>query len=152
FFTFRRRFGRVAPAAPESANRRDRVAVLRPGLLVGAERRRAVLAVGDRGDAAGSDALGHEIIAGGVRAALAESDVVFLGPALVAVAGDLHVVLRILRQPGRLTVQRPLALVLQRRLVEVEEHPVADIRDEILLAAGRRACRLRRVARTRAGA
>src|ERR1700744_3495872 len=71
-----------------SANRRDRVAVLRPGLLVGALRRRTVLAVADRRHARGGNALRLQVVGGGVGAAVAERQVVFFGPALIAVAGD----------------------------------------------------------------
>src|SRR5207237_1515268 len=63
-------------------------AVLRPALLrlLGAER--ALLAVADRGHAGPRDALGEEVLQRGLRAMVAEGEVVLVGPPVVAVACD----------------------------------------------------------------
>src|ERR1700722_4912205 len=91
-----------------SADRGDRVAVLRPGLLVVAHRRRPVLAVADRVDARGSNAPGNEVVAAGIGPALSQRQIVFLGPAIVTVARDLHIHLLILAEPPSLLVERCL--------------------------------------------
>src|SRR6185312_2364696 len=53
-----------------SADGGDRVAVLRPGFLVVAERGRPILAVADRADSRGVHATRHQIVARGVGATL----------------------------------------------------------------------------------
>jgi hypothetical protein len=59
----------------------DGVAVLGIGLLIVALGDRAILAIADGLDARAIDALGDQIVAGGIGAALAEGEVVFLGAA-----------------------------------------------------------------------
>src|SRR4029077_20082864 len=66
----------------------DSAAVARPGGLVGADRIGTLLAVADRLDARRRDALGDQILAGGVGAALTERQIVLARAALVAVAFD----------------------------------------------------------------
>src|SRR5690348_2896751 len=88
-----------------STHRCDRVAILRPRLLVIAERGRAVLAIADRGHARTRNAPRDQIVTARIRSPLAERKVVFLGAAVVAVAGNLNVDLRILRQPTGLPIK-----------------------------------------------
>src|ERR1700756_3233953 len=96
-------------------------AVLGPGRLVMAGIERALLAVADGADAAGVDAEGDQILLGLVGAAGAEREVVLLGAALVAMAFDEQVVLRIFLQPGGRGGQRRLRVGGQRRIVVFEE-------------------------------
>ena len=67
-------------------------------------------------------------------APMAERQVVLLGAAIVAVTGDQHLNLRILREPSGLTVQSGPVGVGQGRLVERVEHAIADVGDQVLLA------------------
>ena len=78
-----------------------------------------------------------EIFAHGLRAAGAERDVVFARTALVGMALDGEGVAVVLIEPLRLLVERRPRLLRQFRRIGLEEHAVADIDDEILLAAGR---------------
>src|SRR3954451_20497757 len=111
----------------DSANRRDGVAVLRPGLLVVAQRRRAILAIADGADPRAPDAPRDQIVTTGVGAALAEGQVVFFGAPIVTVAGHLHADLRIFGEPARLAVQRRAGVRLQRGAIAVEEDAITDI-------------------------
>ena len=78
-----------------------------------------------------------QIFAHGLRAARAERDVVFAGAALVGMAFDGEGVTCVLIEPLRLLVERRPRLLGKLRGIGVEEHAIADIDDEILLAAGR---------------
>jgi hypothetical protein len=126
-----------------SADRRNGIAVLRPGLLVVAQGCRAVLAIADRADPRIGNAASDQIIATGVGATLAKREVVLLGSAIVGIAGDLHVDLRIFGEPARLPIERRARIRFQRRAVEVKKDTVADIGDKVLLTArdGTRGCR-----------
>ena len=89
---------------------RHRAAVLRPRALVAAERERPFLAVADRRDPRRVDAPGGQIVLGGVRAAVAQRQIVFAGAALVGMAFDDDAVARILVEPLRLLAQRLLGV------------------------------------------
>src|SRR5690606_2853039 len=65
----------------------------------------------------------------------AQREVVLTRAALVGMAFEREREVRIELHPGRLALESGLALVLQDRLVEVEEHPVTDVGDETLLGA-----------------
>ena len=84
------------------------------------------------------DAARGQIFAHGLRPARAERDVVFAGAALVGVALDGEGVAVIVAEPLRLLVERSAGLLGELRGIGLEEHAVADIDDEILLAAGGR--------------
>src|SRR5215831_1929221 len=119
-------------------------AVLRPGLLVGAGRIGILLAEAGGPDARRRNALGDEVLAGRIGAPLAERQVVFARPALVAVAGDGDGVVRVLLQPFGLTIERLASVFAQARTVEIEEHAIADILLEVGDGSGRdgrRRCR-----------
>ena len=79
-----------------------------------------------------------QIFAHRLRPARAERDVVFAGAALVGVALDGKGVTVIVVAPLRLLVERRSRLLGELRGIGLEEHAVADIDDEILLAAGGR--------------
>src|SRR6185503_20526257 len=124
------------PASGARAEHGDRAAVLRPAGDVVTHRHRALLAVGDRAHAARRDAARGEIVADRLGAPRAERDVVFARAALVGVAFDRELaVLRILIEPLRLLVERAARGGRQVGRVRLEEDAVADIDDEILLAA-----------------
>src|SRR5205807_5898336 len=74
-------------------------AVLRPALLrlLGAER--ALLAVAERAHAGPRDATGEEVLQRGLRAMVAEGEVVFVGAPVVAVAFDQDDGARVVPQP-----------------------------------------------------
>src|SRR5207253_4042441 len=119
------------------AEDRHSAAVLRPARNVVADRDRAFLAVGHRTHAAGLDAARGEIIANRLGTAGAERNVVFAGAALVGVAFDREGVIAVLLQPLRLLVERAARLHREFGGIGLEEDAVADVNDEVLLAAGR---------------
>src|SRR5215472_5882727 len=113
----------------------DRAAVLRPAGDTVTDCDRALLAVGDRAHAGGIDALrGHEG-AHRLGAAGAKRDVVFAGAAFIRMPFEGEGVPRIGLQPLYLFFQRGDRLRGQVGLVALEKHAVADIDDEVLLAA-----------------
>src|SRR6202171_2866470 len=118
--------------------RRPRAAVLRPAGNLTASRERRLLAVGDGAHALRRDAARRQIFAHRLRPARAERDVVFAGAALVGVALDGEGVAVVVVEPLRLLVERSAGLLGELRGIGLEEHAVADIDDEILLAAGSR--------------
>src|SRR5690606_24146222 len=81
------------------------------------------------------DAARGEIITHRLGAPGAERDVVFARAALVGVAFDDEGVLTVAGQPLRLLVERLAARLRQFGLIRLEEDAVADIDDEVLLAA-----------------
>src|SRR3989442_895660 len=97
-----------------------RAAVLGPARLVRLRALRLFLAVGDDRDAAGLDAVSDEVVLGGLRAALAEREVVLHGAALVAVALDQHEVPRVRLQPIDVPGERRGLGGAEGVLVEVE--------------------------------
>src|SRR5260221_11654593 len=119
---------------PDSAERLlelgDGAAVERPRRVVGADRIRTLLAVADGLDARRRNALGDQVLARRVGAALAEGEVVLARAALVAMAGDGDRVIGVLLQPFGLTVERRPSVVADGRHVGVEEHPVTDVLTE----------------------
>src|SRR6185436_20498405 len=127
----------AAPALRGGAEDGHRAAVLRPARYVVADRDRAFLAVGNGAHAAGLDAAGRQIVADRLGAAGAERDVVFARAALVGMAFDREGVVAVLLQPMRLLVERGARLHRQLSGIGFEEHAVADVNDEVLLAAGR---------------
>src|SRR5262245_43076239 len=92
----------------------------------------------------GLDSARGEIVAHRLCTAGAERDVVFARAALVGVSFNQENVLRISAQPLRLPLQRANRLLSKLRGISLEEHAVADIDDEILLAAWGRRARIRR--------
>src|SRR5579862_3146047 len=116
---------------------RHRAAVLRPAGNVVAHRDRPFLAVGDGVHALRRDPAGDKILAHGLRAAGAERDIVFARAALVGMTFDGEGVVIVVAEPLRLLVERRPRLLGQLRGIGFEEHAVADIDDEVLLAAGR---------------
>src|SRR5579859_1623321 len=125
-------------------NREFIAAVLRPGILVVAGVERPLLAVRDGLDAAGIDPMAHEILLGGVGAAIAQGEVVFVGPALVTVAGDLHPQRRILLQYRDLLVERLLIAGENVRLVEIEVDHHGERRLHLVARLGEGRERIRR--------
>src|SRR3954453_15546285 len=113
---------------------RDGAAVLRPTGDVVADRDRAFLAVGNGAHAARIDATRGEVGTHRLGAAGAECDVVFAGTALVGVTFDGKGIAVIALQPLRLLLERGDRLRAQFGLIALEEHAVADIDYEILLA------------------
>src|SRR3954454_3703862 len=81
------------------------------------------------------DTARREIVAYRLRAAGAERDVVFARATLVGMAFDGEGVLRIGTQPLRLLFERPDRHLCQLGRIALEEYAVADIDDEVLLAA-----------------
>src|SRR3546814_10307799 len=85
-----------------SVDRQDAAAILGPRLFGRTEDRRALLAVADRAQPRAVDALGRQVVADRVRAALAEGEVVFAGAALVGVAFDRRRDVGVLAQPAEI--------------------------------------------------
>jgi hypothetical protein len=86
-----------------------------------------------------------QILACRRRAACTQRDVVFARAALVGMAFDGDLIVRILVQPLRLAIERLLRIGADSRRIRVEEDPVADIDGEVLLTCpGRRSGRDRR--------
>src|SRR5690242_20021521 len=96
-------------------------AILRPRFLGVARIERPLFAVADRANARSVDAERGEVILRRLRAAVAESEVVLLGAAFVAMAFDEQVVLRILFEPIRGRLKRRLRIGGQRRIIEREK-------------------------------
>src|SRR5437870_7104821 len=95
-------------------------AVLRPALLrlLGAER--ALLAVAERAHAGPRDATGEEVLQRGLRAMVAEGEVVFVGAPVVAVAFDQDDSARVVPQPLGVRRQELSVLGPDHVFVEVE--------------------------------
>src|SRR2546422_6747353 len=81
---------------------------------------RALFAVADDRDAGGPDALGDQAVHRRLRPALAERQVVRVGPALVAMALDQHQMVRVHLQPGGVGVEDLRVARTNLVLVEVE--------------------------------
>src|SRR5581483_4369584 len=113
----------------------DRAAILRPAGNVVANRNRTLLAVGNRPHALAGYAARHQIFAHRLGAAGAERDVVLARAALVGVAFDGEVVAVVVAEPLRLLVERGARLLGELRRIGFEENAIADVNDEILLAA-----------------
>src|SRR5437899_790476 len=94
-----------------------RAAILRPRSFIVSGIEWALLTVADGADAIRIDAEGDDVFLRGVRAPIAEGKVVLLGAALVTVALDQHVVLRILFEPRCRRGERGLRVRCQRRFV-----------------------------------
>src|SRR5471030_412943 len=108
-----------------------------PGAFVGADDFRPFLAVADGLNAVGGQALRNQVLADGRRAALAQCEVVLTRAALVAMAFDGDLVVRVLLQPSSLLVQGRPAVGSDRRHVGVEVNAVTDILPEVGNRAGR---------------
>src|SRR5580658_8398736 len=113
-------------------------AILRPAGNIVAQRHRPFLAVGDGAHAGRRDAARDQVLAHGFGAAGAKCDVVFARAALVGMAFDGEGIAVVVVEPLRLLVERRARLTGQFRGIGIEEHAVADIDDEVLLAARRR--------------
>src|SRR5215813_2260556 len=96
--------------------------VPRPAALVVLGAHWSFLPKGHRGHSIRGDALGHQIAHGRLGAALAESQVVLGGAALVSVAFDPHELVRICLEPGRAGIERFCVTRPNQALVEVEIH------------------------------
>src|ERR1051326_2649915 len=96
-------------------------AVLRPRRLVVTRVERPLFTVADGADAGRVDAERRQVLLRGVRAAVAEGEVVLLGAALVAVTFDQEVVLRVLLEPVGRSRESALRVRRERRLVVCEE-------------------------------
>src|SRR6185503_14459267 len=94
--------------------------VLRPGALVVAVHHGTLFAPRLRLDAAGIDAVAHQVLLGGLGAPVAEREVVLVGAALVAVAADADTEIRIGLQDGDLLIERAHVVRANARLIEVE--------------------------------
>src|SRR5262249_5327745 len=120
-----------------------------PSLLVRARRIRILLPVADRLDARGRDALCDQILTRGVRASLAERQVVLARAALVAVAGDGDRIVGVLLEPLGLATEGLAAVLADGRHVGVEVDPVTHVLGEVGGRArrdsGRRGRRCRRL-------
>src|SRR5438876_512296 len=95
-------------------------AVLRPRRLVVPRRERPLLTVGHGLDATPVDAVTHEILLRGRGASVAEGQVVFVRPALVAVARDANPQIGVRLQDRDLLVEDGGVLGAEVCLVEVE--------------------------------
>ena len=111
-------------------------AILRPAGDVVAHRHGPLLAVGDRADALGVDAVLGQEVAHRRGALGAERDVVLARAALVGVALDGDGVLRVLLQPARLVGERLLRFRRQIDGVGREVDDIADVDGEITRRAG----------------
>src|SRR3954452_13731918 len=130
----------LATCAPRLRGRAENchsAAVLRPARDVVADRDRTLLAIRHGAHAVGLDAARGEIIANRLGPAGAERDVVFARAAFVGVAFDREGVIGVLLQPLRLLVERAARLHRELSRIRLEEDAVADIDDEVLLAARR---------------
>src|SRR5438046_1649319 len=98
-----------------------------PATLVGLGTHRPFLAIADRLEPVGGNALLREEVAGGCRAAIAETEVVFGRPALVAVAfyvnrgireiGEYPLEgLRVRRQRGARVIPNVVRIVVEERI------------------------------------
>src|SRR5215510_6975261 len=128
-------------------------AVLGPARLVVLGAGRALLAVRDDGDSVALHALGHQVIHGGLGAAVTEGEVVVVRAALVGVPLDEEQIVRIGVEPLRARVQDLGIARTHRRLVEGEVDRLERVVGLILLRR-RRARRLwsrRRGRRSRGG-
>src|SRR5688572_19875762 len=96
--------------------------ILLPAALVLLAANRALLAIRDDRDAVGLDALRHEVVHGGLGAALAQREVVLVGTALVAVSLDEDQVVGVGLQPRRVAVEDLRVVRPHVVPVEVEEH------------------------------
>src|SRR5439155_26083240 len=94
--------------------------VLRPRRLVMAVDQRFLLAPRLRLDPARIDAVAHEVLLGGLRPAIAESQVVLVRAALVAVTADADPQLRVRLQNRHLLIERAHIVRADVRLVIVE--------------------------------
>src|ERR1035437_1914972 len=124
---------------------RDGAAVLRPARDVVAYRDRAFLAVRDGPHPAGVDAARRQEGTNRLSTPRTQRNVVFAGAALIRMAFDGEGVTVVALQPARLLFQGRDRLRRQIGLVALEEHAVADIDHEILLAARGRRTRHRAV-------
>src|SRR6267143_5758142 len=94
--------------------------VLRPGGFIVTIHERPLLAPGLRLDAAAIDPVAHEVLLGGLRAAVAERQVVLVRAALVAVPADPDPQIGIGLQNRDLLIERTHGVAADVRLVEVE--------------------------------
>src|SRR6056297_1326108 len=101
-------------------------AVLPVAAFVGADRERALLAVGDGAQPRGCDAPGDEEVLYRGGAPCAEGEVVFAGALLVGMALDDRGVFGVAGKPVGLRGQHGLARRGQRVLIDLEENAVAD--------------------------
>jgi len=72
---------------------------------------RTVLAIRNRVDAGFGNTIRHQIIPRGIRAALAEGQVIRLGAALIGIAGHQDIHGRKFRKPSRLTTKRIFIII-----------------------------------------
>src|SRR5216684_8747963 len=130
-----------ANASRTGVQHRNGAAVLRPARDVIAYRDRAFLAVGDGPHPRGIDAARRQEGPNRLGTAGAKRNIVFAGAALVRMAFNGEGIAVVGLQPARLLLQGRDRLRRQIGLVALEEHAVADIDHEILLAArGRGTC------------
>src|SRR5205814_307806 len=86
--------------------------ILRPAALVVLRARGPLLAIAHERDAAGLDALADEIVHRRFCATIAETEVVLVRPALIAVSFDEHQLLGVRFQPLGVRVEDPPEVVL----------------------------------------
>src|SRR5262249_32940809 len=118
-----------------------RATIRRPARLGVLGARRPLLTIRHGGDALGLHAARDEVCLRGLRASLAEGEVVFGRAALVAVALDQDEQFGVCREPGRIRVEDLRVAGADVRLVEVEVNGLE--RGLRVVLAGRRG-RLRR--------
>src|SRR5262245_2113854 len=114
-------------------------AVLRPAGDVITDRDRPLLAVRNCPHPLTLDSTRDQIVAHRLRTTCAERDIVFARPTLVGVSLDRELrILTVVGEPLRLLVKSRARLRRQFGRIGFEEDAVADIDDEVLLAARRR--------------
>src|SRR6266581_1713688 len=116
--------------------------VLRPGGFVMSVHERLLLAPGLRLDATRVDPVAHEVLLRRLGAAVAERQVVLVRAALVAVAADADLELRVRLQNGDLLVEGPGVLRADVRLVVVEVDHGGDHALDFIAGAAQRGQRI----------
>src|SRR5579875_1689889 len=102
-------------------HRKAGAAILRPALFGGLGAERLFFAVADHPDTAGRYALAYQHVLGRVGAVLAERQVVLVAAALVAVAADYDLDIRVGVQVAGVFGQRSLGVAADIRRVVIEE-------------------------------
>src|SRR5262249_59954562 len=106
---------------------RPAAAILGPAILARLRADRVLLAVRDRVDPRRRDAKADKILFHGVGPARTESEVVFARASFVTVSFDGDANRRILREPCCLALKRPLVVVENIVLDEIEMDRIAAI-------------------------
>src|SRR5271167_4031591 len=109
-------------------------AILLPTSLIGFGAERLLLAVADRLDIAGADPTLRQRVLHGTRPAVAQSQVVLRGPALVAVSLDHEMDVGMLRQESDIGLQGTLLIRANIGFVVIEVDVLHVLREQFLVA------------------